>query len=65
MIKSQGCITSSVMTSLPDTRAEDNDMTQQAAGECSYRKQHVLFVLVDSSGVRNRVGVFDDGHRLA
>lgn len=30
----------------------------------THRKQHVLFVLVDSPGVRNRVGVFDDGHRL-
>lgn len=28
------------------------------------RKQHVLFVLVDSSGIRNRVSVFDDRHRL-
>lgn len=39
-------------------------MSQQAAGGCAYRKQHVLFVLVDSSGVRNRVSVFDDGHGL-
>lgn len=31
----------------------------------SYRKQHVLFVLVDGSRVRNRVGVFDDRHRLS
>lgn len=30
----------------------------------THRKQHVLFVLVDSPWVRNRVGVFDDRHRL-
>lgn len=40
-------------------------MTQVGAGICSYRKQHVLFVLVDSSGIRNRVSVFDDGNRLS
>lgn len=31
----------------------------------SYRKQHVLFVLVDGSRIRNRVGVFDDRDRLS
>lgn len=31
---------------------------------CAYRKQHVLLVLVDSSGVGDRVGVFDDRYRL-
>lgn len=36
----------------------------QTCGGGTHGKQHVLFVLVDGSGIRNRVGVFDDRHRL-
>ena len=31
----------------------------------AYRKQHVLLVLIDSAGVRDGGGVFDDRHRLS
>ena len=48
-----------VSSSVPDMKAED----KHDSG-CAYRKQHVLFVLVDGSGVGNRVSVFDDGHGL-
>lgn len=46
---------------IPDKRREEK---LSAARRCAYRKQHVLFVLVDSSGIRHRVSVFDDGYRL-
>lgn len=31
----------------------------------AHREKHVLLILVDSSGVRNRVCVLDDRYRLA
>lgn len=33
--------------------------------EKTYRKEHVFLVLVHSSRVRHRVGVFNDRHRLS
>lgn len=51
------------MTPTPHIEGEDEG-DLEGLGSWSYRKQHVLFVLVDSPGIRNRVSMFDDGHRL-
>ena len=40
-------------------------VSAEVRGETAYREQHVLLVLVDSSGVRHRVSVLDHGDRLA